>query len=303
VVIRSSSAREVDQLLKDLQSEDTVLREAAVARLRVLGSRVVARLETVLRSGGDQVRMIVLQALEGIDDPRVIDIGLTALTDPNPVLQTQAIATLRPWVARESGTRLMEALVACAVSAEQPADVRAAARDALSELPREIVQPILEQTPPPSTDDLPGEPSTVAAWLTEHTEAPLSSLHALIARLRAGERAADAEGSRLQWLVARGAVHHALARRGSAVALYDLRETFDAASAPLPLDYLHAITVLGDGASIESLGKAWAATSTGDVWWRERVADAAAAIAARLKLTRRHAIIKRVQTKWPGLLH
>ena len=48
-----------------------------MARLRVLGSRAVARLETVLRSGRRRgCACTALQALEGIDEPRVIDLAL-----------------------------------------------------------------------------------------------------------------------------------------------------------------------------------------------------------------------------------
>jgi hypothetical protein len=86
------------------------------------------------------------------------------------------------------------------------------------------------------------------------------------------------------------------------VALYDLRETFDRATTPLPIDYLTAITTIGDASCIESLGRAWAATSTAEAWWRERLADAAAAIAGRLKLTKRHAVVKRAYSRWPGFL-
>ena len=45
---------------------------------------------------------------------------------------------------------------------------------------------------------------------------------------------------------------------------------------------------------LETLARAWSALPPSDVWWRERLADAAAAIMARLKLTRRHAAVKRV---------
>jgi hypothetical protein len=86
------------------------------------------------------------------------------------------------------------------------------------------------------------------------------------------------------------------------VGLYDLRETFDAATVPLPLDYLTAISMIGDATCVEALARAWAAAPVSEVWWRERLADTASTIAARLKLTKRHAVMKRVRTKWPGFL-
>ena len=302
MVIRSSSARDVELLLQDLQSGSAVRREAAVARLRVLGSRAVARLEALLRHGGERDRVSALHALDGLDDPRVVDLALGALADASSSVRLQAIQALRPWVAREEGTRVMEALVTCALSDEQAADVRAAARDALSQLPHDIIQPILEQAPTPATETLPVDPATTQAWLAAHPDAPLSSLHTLITQLRSHEPHEAGDALRLPWVVARGAVHAALARRDSAVALYDLRETFDTTSVPLPLDYLTAATSIGDIACVEALAKAWSATSPSEAWWRERLADAAQSITARLKLTRRHAAVKRLHQRWPGFL-
>jgi len=301
VVIRSSAARDVDQLLKDLQGPSAVRREAALARLRVLGSRALARLETLLRDGDEDARATALRALDGMEEPRVIDLALDALSDASGAVRANAVLALRPWVTREAGTRVMEGLVACALT-DQAADVREAAREALSQLPRDIVQPILEQPVPPAADDPPHETAAVEGWLAQHPQAPLSALHALMTRLRLAEQQAGGDVSRLQHVVARGAVHAVLATRMSAVALYDLRETFDAATAPLPLDYLTAITTIGDATCLEPLAKAWSATPVSEVWWRERLADAAAAIAARVKLTKRHAVMKRVHAKWPGFI-
>ena len=103
-------------------------------------------------------------------------------------------------------------------------------------------------------------------------------------------------------MLARGAAHAALARRGSRVALYDLRESFDAAQEPLPLDFLAAATMLGDTATLEPLARAWAAAAPVEKWWRERLRDAADEIMKREKLTGRSAVVKRLREKWPGFL-
>ena len=301
MVIRSSAARDVDQLLKDLQGASAVRREAALARLRVVGSRALARLERLLHEGDEDARAAALRVLDGMEEPRVIDLALAALGDTSQLVRANAVQALRPWVTREAGTRVMEGLVACALT-DQAGAVRDAARDALALLPRDIIQPILEQPVPPAADELPEEASAVEAWLVAHPQAPLSALHALITRLRADEQRTAGDMARLQHLVARGAVHAVLASRTSAVALYDLRETFDAATTPLPLNYLMAMTTIGDAGCLDSLGKAWAATPASEPWWRERLSEAAGAIAARLKLTKRHAAIKRVDARWPGFL-
>jgi HEAT repeat protein len=301
VVIRSSTAREVDRLLLDLQSDDTIRREAALARLRVLGSRALSRLEAVMHDADAGGRATILRALDGIDDPRVVAIATAALTDDSSDVRVNAVNALRPWVTRETDTQIMETLVSCALDEAQPPDVRAAAREALTQLPPAIVGPILEGAPGEPQSG-PAEPAPVDEWLTSNPDAPLSTLHAIVARLAAGERLAEHEAERWSWLVARGAVHAALARRGSAVALYDLRETFGRATAPLPLDYLTAMTTLGDTECLDALARAWSATPPSEVWWRARLADAAAAIVTRLKLTRRHAAFKRVAARWPGFI-
>lgn len=301
MVIRSSAARDVDQLLKDLQGSSAIRREAALARLRVLGSRALARLETLLRDGDEDARASTLRVLEGIAEPRVIELALGALSDASDAVRTNAVLALRPWVTRESGTRVMEGLVACVLT-DQATAVREAAREALSQLPRDIVSPILEQPAPPTADEPPRDVTAVAGWLAAHPQAPLSALHALITRLRTAEQAVTGDIARVQHQIARGAVHAMLASRTSAVALYDLRETFDAATAPLPLDYLTAISMIGDATCVEPLARAWSAAPASEVWWRDRLADAAGTIAARLKLTKRHAAMKRVDARWPGFL-
>jgi hypothetical protein len=102
-------------------------------------------------------------------------------------------------------------------------------------------------------------------------------------------------------VVARAAAHAILARRGSRVALYDLREAFDAARSPLPLDFLIAIGLIGDATCLEPMGRAWAAVP-GDAWWRERLREAARDIMQHQQLTSRHASVKRIRSKWPTFL-
>jgi len=101
--------------------------------------------------------------------------------------------------------------------------------------------------------------------------------------------------------MARGAAHLVLAKRESRVALYDLRETFDTAQAPLPLDFLSAITAIGDADCLEPMARAWAA-SPREGWWRDRLTDAATDIINRLGLSGRSAAVKRVRTKWAGFI-
>ena len=107
---------------------------------------------------------------------------------------------------------------------------------------------------------------------------------------------------RQEWLTARAAAHAVLARRGSRVALYDLREAFDASAGPLPLDFLAAVTMVGDASCLEPMARAWAASPVEEAWWRDRLADGAADIMHRTRLSGRSNVVKRIRGKWTGFL-
>jgi hypothetical protein len=90
----------------------------------------------------------------------------------------------------------------------------------------------------------------------------------------------------------------ALARRGSRLALYDLRDTFGAATRPLPLDFLTAIAAVGDESCHDPLARAWGRAGT-EPWWQTRLAEAAHDVMARRGLSGRHATVRRLRDKWP----
>ena len=96
----------------------------------------------------------------------------------------------------------------------------------------------------------------------------------------------------------RGAAHLALARRGSRLALYDLRDTFGAATRPLPVDFLMAVAAVGDESCLEPLARAWARAGT-EPWWQTHLAEAASEVMARHGLSGRHAVVRRLRDKWP----
>jgi len=292
---------EVARLIADLRDGDAVSREAASARLRVIGARALTHLAALVRdTRNPAVRVAALATLEGIDHPHSADIALEALADSDVDVRTAAIPVLRAWMSREPGTRVLEALTGVALDRAQPTTVRLAALDALSDLPRDIVQPILERAPdagPPVFKD----PQTAREWIAAHDDAPLSLLHDIVVMARERERTDSAVARQRDWMAVRGSVHALLARRRSRVALYDLREAFDAARSPLPLDFLTAIAALGDGTCLEPLARAWAASPT-ETWWRERLTEAAADIARREHLGPRSAALQRIRSKWAGFL-
>ena len=127
----------------------------------------------------------------------------------------------------------------------------------------------------------------------------LQDVLSLIERIRDHEKTVPA-GARGQWEAARAAAHLVLARRGSRIALYDLRETIQRAREPLAMEFLAALDAIGDAASLEPLAKAYA--SAQDRWWRGHLAQAFRAIVRREGLTRRHAAVKRLHERDPALL-
>jgi hypothetical protein len=312
MVIRSSSARQVDTLIAQLHEGSPVQRDAAIARLRVIGARAVDRLVRIARSHSpDVVRIAALKALEAIDDPRSRDAALGLLGDSSSAVAAAAVGTLRPKLV--SDAIVLDAITALALDKSRHPTTRLAALDALAELPRPVIQPVLHQI---TTEDTPlsaragdqeradtlDQIAGVREWLAVRgANAPLSELHDTIVRIRDHERDEPSARLRQEWQMARAAAHHALARRNSRVALYDLRETFDAASAPVPLDFLTAAMLIGDRTCLEPMARAWEAAGQ-ELWWRDRLATAARTIVSREKLTARNAVIKRIQARHPGFL-
>ena len=293
--------------MAQLRDGAPVEREAAIARLRVIGARAIARLTALARSAApDVARAAAVKALEGIDDPRTRAVVLDLAAADSPAVAAASIAAARPWLGRDAA--VLDLVAAAALDARRPQAVRTAAVDALAELPAALVGPVLERLraeAPAMAERADGhapsldEPEGVREWLAlRGGAAPLSEIHDAIVRMRERERDAP-PGRRDAWRTARGAAHLALASRGSRVALYDLRETFETAAGPVPLDFLAAAAAAGDATCLEPLAKAWAAAHT-DPWWRERLAETARAILTREKLTSRNSIVKRVRTRHPG---
>jgi len=300
----AASGSQIDRLIADLRSEDPLQRDAAVARLRVLGSKAVPRLAAAIGARRDAVpRAAALAALEGIDDRRVPALALSALDAGDTETVVAALGVLRPWVASETGTRLLETISAIATDRDRPARVRVAAIEALADLPAELTAPIRAHAPPPeAAGPDAADPVATREWVEAHgAAASLSGLHELIKTLRDRERGARSSRQRAEWQRARAATHRALAGRGSRLAVFDLRETFDAARAPLPDGFADAMAAIGDATCLEPLARAWAATS-GEAAWRTRLQTTARDILRRARLTGRNATLRAVRTKWPGFV-
>lgn len=298
------SAREVDRLLADLQSADAVRREAAVARLRVLGTRAVQRLAAFVHGNAEPAaRALALGVFEGLEDPRAADAAREALASSDSRILVAALGVLRGWVGRETGTRLLEVVTTIAIDRARDARVRVAAMDALADLPDHLTRPIREQTPPPeSGGPPPDDPAGAAEWIGTYGHAvTLSRLQEMVTTFRGREEAESSEHQREQWRRARAVTHRVLAERGSRLALYDAREAFAAAQAPLPQGFVDALVLIGDASCLEPLARAWASASA-DSQWRTQLAHTARQIRLQSRLGSRSAVLRGLRTNWPGFL-
>ena len=129
--------------------------------------------------------------------------------------------------------------------------------------------------------------------------APVATLQKVIDRVRERE-GSETPATRDQWRLTRAAAHLALAHRGSRIALYDLRESLEGSKGPLPVEFLAALSLIGDASCVEAIAAAHARAK--DPWWRGHLARAFRDIVAREQLTKRHAALRRVEKRWPGLI-
>jgi len=337
-VIRPSSGKQIDTLVAGLSAPDAVTREAAVARLTIIGARTVERLIGVVESSAAPVaRIAALRALEAIADPRALEISLDALDDRDPGVVATAAATTRTFLRGPRGAAAVDRLIGVAMDAARSTPVRAAAIHALGALEastreplwkvlrddpdpdvRALVQPSPSNTHTPAIADpvaeltqaaargLPDDPAAVREALARAGAAlALPLLHRIVERVREREAAETSAGRRAEWTRARAAAHVALANRGSRLAVYDLRESLEAVrvgATPLPVEFLAALSRVGDASCLEAIAAAYSrsrkpARGRHD-WWREHLADAFRAIVQRERITRRHAVIKRIEKKW-----
>jgi HEAT repeat protein len=342
VVIKASSAKHIQALIADLADPDGVTREAAVARLTVIGARAVEQLIALLESNSPgspgapaHARAAALRALEGVGDPRALDPALDALDDPDERVSAAAASATRPFLRGVRGSVAVDRLTAVAVDTSRPGRVRAATVQTLGTLERSTLAPLwkaLRDDPDPSVRalvasrasnasnishrgtradealallgdaaerELPDDPAAVRDALAHAGDAvALSRLHGIIEQVREREAAEAGAIRRGEWMRARAAAHVALANRGSRLAVYDLRESLESADAPLPVEFLAALALVGDRSCLEPIAAAYAHARDGHAWWRQHLADAFRAIAARERITRRNAVMKKVEKRW-----
>jgi HEAT repeat protein len=339
MVIRRSSAREVSALLQDLESGTGGARDAAVARLSVIGTRAVEGLLALLTSSTvTEVRAGTLAALEAIGDPRAADAALDCLEGDDGDVRAAAAAVLRRLLESPRGASVLDRLAAIAVDTTRPDGARLAALESLRHVPGPAldlisarlrddpslavratvargggpaVRPPLEALEQAAAGQLPEHPDPLRQWLAAAgADAPLPTLHSIVQRVRDRERESKDPVRRAEWMTARAVAHQVLAARGSTVALYDLRETIESGE-QAPVEMLAAIAAIGDRTCLEPIAAVYARliapaerrparqAAANADWWRQHLAVAFREIVAREKLNERSALTKRLRTRWP----
>ena len=142
-------------------------------------------------------------------------------------------------------------------------------------------------------------PEGFIAWTSQRRDRPVADP----ASPRGGGAPArsrfNRRGHARGWRAARGALHQALAGRGSRVALYDLRETLESGSRRLPITMLPALETLGDCSVLDALAEADCAhEATGGRRHHLRVCCARSSSGE--ELTKRHAALKKIAEAAPS---
>jgi hypothetical protein len=287
-----SAAGDVRTLIASLGADDEIRREAAIARLAIIGPRAVERLlaEYAAADGNDRKRIAILRVFEAVGDPRAIPIAREALAQPADVA-VAATAVLQAFLeslTEGAAAESLDALVTAALDPQCQRRVRIAALDALQGMPEDVrarvaatmandADPALQSraTASPTAagaadaiwqdaieGTLPDRAEPLRhAMQTRAASTSLNALRKLIEALREHESMVEPAQVR-QWLSARGGVHQALALRGSKVAVCDLRETVAASTHALPTTFLTALHVVGDESCLDAIAAAYTAAGS-----------------------------------------
>src|SRR5687768_8541310 len=270
--IKPSAASEIRTLIESLGAVDDVKREGAIARLAVIGSRAVDRLAGVFAEADTSrvTRAGILRVLEAAGDARVIPLARRALQDGGEVA-VAATGALRPLLASSSAdvaAESLDILMTVLLDGKVERRVRAAASDALQDVPevRDRIGDILGNPPDGRAVDAVWRDATEgrlpdpARMLREAAplpaaSAPLGTVQKLVDAVRSREMTTG-EAAAADWRAARGALHQALALRGSPIAVYDLRETIESATDALPSTFLTALHLVGDESCLAAIASA-----------------------------------------------
>src|SRR5438093_2977483 len=231
--------------------------------------------------GADALDRLTRVALDTSRDERVRTAAIAALSD----LDASTLQPLWASLKQDSSAAVRHQVDALAKrSARTPA-----VRDPVDELNAA------------AEGGLPDDPAAVRNALAHAgNRVALPRVHRILERIREREAAEPAASRRAEWTRARGAAHVALANRRSRLAVYDLRESLESAVAPLPVEFLAALSRVGDVSCLEPIAVAYARSRRParehDDWWRAHLADAFRALVARREGTRPPRMVQQVAT-------
>jgi hypothetical protein len=278
------------------------------------------------RHASPAARIAALSVFEAKPTARGLQSALVAVDDANDEIVGAAIAALAPHVRSAEGAAAVDRLTAIALDRTRTIPIREAAVRALLDLDTGSLRPLLKELRKDAAPEIaalatnartpPEEPSQLVASAVEGRLPPdgevlrraivrtgrtlsLPDVLTLIERIHSHEKSAPA-AARGHWQAARAAAHLALARRGSRIALFDVRETVQRAKEPVAMEFLAALETIGDASCVDALARAYA--STQDRWWRGHLAQVFRAIVRREKLTRRHAVVRKLRERDPAVL-
>jgi HEAT repeat protein len=242
-----------------------------VARVFLLGDRGAAAIDRLTslaldRERAGSLRVAALRALRALGATTIAPVLTSLANDPNALIREELRGTTASGRGRGGRT-----------AAEQRVDLARAAEAGLQNDAGALRRALSR------TDE----------------DFPLPMLLRIVEQVRERE-STEPDDRRIEWTMARAAAHLALANRGSRIALYDLRESLERTAAPLPVEFLAALSLVGDASCLEAIASAHGKAR--NLWWRRHLVDAFRIIVAREHLTRRHAAIKKIEKRWPGVL-
>jgi HEAT repeat protein len=277
-----SKGNEIKALIAALADRRANRREAALAKLTLLGERSLPHALEALRSPSPLVRFGALAILEGIGTNRVLPHALLLLTDADERVAVRAaqlagahadpraakalgnaLRLRRPDVPRAAAEALvrlhdqgfveaLEPLLDVLFDEEADDEIRLVALGAVARLPVAESEPLLKRLGKAGSRRLSRAAAVVRGTDRPDDATTIPALHREIERLSA------AGSSRMDPAAAAAAkadVHLALARLDSRIALYDLREMLEARPLRSAGALLQAAGLIGDKSLVATLAR------------------------------------------------
>jgi hypothetical protein len=316
-------------LAAQLSHADPVVRESAAARLVVIGEGSVPALLTLVRdsSASSSVRIRALRTLATIDRLDALDAAAVTAIDADIALALDGMDLLGEALSDATdprcADRALEHLTRLALDPAVAERRRLVLMEPLSRLPTALKKPVFDALAKDASpavaaratgqdavphgalerwsDDerLPSAPDALADAITAEGErAPITALRRMVDLTRSREKAGDA-AEREAWRSTRGLLHEALAKRGSVIALYDLRETLELVDQSVSAHFLTAAMAVADASCLDAIAARWVHAG-GDVWLRDQLERIFHAIINRERLRRSSPILARLLKRHPS---